>query len=160
MQRSVDGESINKSSILFSLGLMGLFLPSQFFWSWCPRRHAHLVLKSCTTNTQTSEQASTPQRVLNTDGGFKSKIFHANENSSTLNLSTKTQSFGGCLKCTPMQNRTAGVFAEWATFAVEDVQGFALLDTGASRTVGGYTMVQYVIPRSCSDSTGSRSLVS
>ena len=29
--------------------------------------------------------------------------------------------------------------------AVEDVQGDALLDTGASRSVGGYMMVQYVI---------------
>ena len=38
-----------------------------------------------------------------------------------------------------------GVFAEWAAFAVEKVQGFALLDTGAWRTVGGYTMVQHVI---------------
>ena len=28
---------------------------------------------------------------------------------------------------------------------MENVQGFALLDTGASRTVGGHTMVQHVI---------------
>ena len=37
------------------------------------------------------------------------------------------------------------MFAEWAAFAVEDVQGFALLDTGAPRLVGGFTMVQHVI---------------
>ena len=43
-----------------------------------------------------------------------------------------------------MQIRT-GVLAEWAAFVVEDVQGFALLDTGALRSVGGYTMVQHVI---------------
>ena len=47
--------------------------------------------------------------------------------------------------CVPMQIRTAGVFAEWDAFTGSDVQGFALLDTGASRTVGGYTMVQHVI---------------
>ena len=28
---------------------------------------------------------------------------------------------------------------------MEDVKGYALLDTGASRSVGGYAMVQYVI---------------
>ena len=44
-----------------------------------------------------------------------------------------------------MEIRTAGGFAGWAAFAVDDMQGFALLDTGASRTVGGYTMVQHVI---------------
>ena len=33
----------------------------------------------------------------------------------------------------------------WAAFAVEDVQGAAMLDAGASRAVGGRTMVQYVI---------------
>ena len=44
-----------------------------------------------------------------------------------------------------MQIRTAGAFVEWATFTVEDVQVCALLDTGASRTVGGHTMVQHVI---------------
>ena len=31
------------------------------------------------------------------------------------------------------------------SFTVEDVKGYALLDTGASRSVGGYMMVQYVI---------------
>ena len=37
------------------------------------------------------------------------------------------------------------MFAEWAAVAVEDVQDFPLLDTGALRTVGGYTMVQHVL---------------
>ena len=37
------------------------------------------------------------------------------------------------------------VFAEWSAFAVEDVLCFPLLDTGALRTVDGYTMVQHVI---------------
>ena len=40
---------------------------------------------------------------------------------------------------------SVGVFAEWTAFAVEDVKDYALLDTGASRSVGGYMMVQYVI---------------
>ena len=38
-----------------------------------------------------------------------------------------------------------GIVAEWGAFAVEHVQGFALLDTGASRTVGDCMMVQHVI---------------
>ena len=37
------------------------------------------------------------------------------------------------------------MFAEWAAFTVEDVQGFALAATGAPRTAGGYIMVQHVI---------------
>ena len=44
-----------------------------------------------------------------------------------------------------MEIRTAGTVAERAAFAVEDVHGFALIDTGASRTVGGNIMVQHVI---------------
>ena len=40
---------------------------------------------------------------------------------------------------------TAGMVAEWAAFAVEDVKGFALLDTDDSRTVGGHMIVQHVI---------------
>ena len=37
------------------------------------------------------------------------------------------------------------MFPDWAAFTEEDVQGFALLHTGASRTVGGYTMIQHLI---------------
>ena len=40
---------------------------------------------------------------------------------------------------------SVGVFAEWAAFAVEDVKGYALLGTGAFRSVGGLMMVQHVI---------------
>ena len=36
-----------------------------------------------------------------------------------------------------MHSRTAGLFAERAAFAVEDVHVFALLVTGAPKTVGG-----------------------
>ena len=44
-----------------------------------------------------------------------------------------------------MSSTFSGVFAEWAAFAVEDVKGYALLDTGASTAVGGYMMVLFVI---------------
>ena len=47
-------------------------------------------------------------------------------------------------QCTQCPSPSVGVFAEWAAFGVEDVKGYALLDTGASRSVGGYMMVQYV----------------
>ena len=69
---------------------VGLLFLSQFCSSWCPRRRASRVLKSCATSTQTSQHTSTPQRVLLTDSGFKSKILHANENSSTLNSSLRS----------------------------------------------------------------------
>ena len=69
----------------------------------------------------------------------------ASVNRPTPNLRRTSRSFRFCHECTPMQSRTAGAFAEWATFTVEDVQVCALLDTGASRTVGGHTMVQHVI---------------
>ena len=87
---SVDGES---SSILFSLGLMDLFLLSLFCSSWCPHRRANPVLKSCTTRTKNSQQASTPQCVLTTDSGFGSKIFHASVNRPILNLRKASRSF-------------------------------------------------------------------
>ena len=54
----------------------------------------------------------------------------------------KVTSFPRCSQC---PSPSVGVFAEWAAFAVEDVKGHALLDNGASRTVGGYMMVQNVI---------------
>ena len=54
----------------------------------------------------------------------------------------KVRSFRRCTQC---PSPSVGVFAEWAAFPVEDVKGYALLDTGASRSVGGYMMVQYVI---------------
>ena len=44
-----------------------------------------------------------------------------------------------------MEIRTAEVLADWAAFAVEGVQGFALLGTSASRKLGGYMMVQDAI---------------
>ena len=75
-----------------SLSSMGLFFLSQFS-SLCHRRRANLILQSCTTKTQTSQQTLIPQRVLITDSGFKSMLFHVSENCSTLTLSTKSQSF-------------------------------------------------------------------
>ena len=53
----------------------------------------------------------------------------------------KVTSFRQCTQC---PSPSVGIFAEWAAFAVEDVKGYALLDTAASRSVGGYMMVQYV----------------
>ena len=58
-------------------------------------------------------------------------------------------------RCTQCPSPSVGIFAEWAAFAVEDVKGYALLDTGASRSVGGYMMVQYVIDHFCWRRKGS-----
>ena len=76
------------------------------------------------------------------NGKNSTKVFHSSPVCSTLNRSMKVTSFGRCTQC---PSPSVGVFAEWAAFAVEDVGGFALLDTGASGSVGGYMMVQYVI---------------
>ena len=86
---------------------------------------------------------STPRTVLITENDMKStKVFHSSTVCSTLNRSMKVTSFRQCNQC---PSPSVGVFAEWAAFAVEDVKGYALLDTGASRSVGGYMMVQHVI---------------
>ena len=58
-----------------------------------------------------------------------------------------------------MEIWTASVFADLAAFAVEDVLGFALLDTVASRIVGGYMMVQHVIDRVLRQQTPADSTV-
>ena len=106
----------------------------------------------CSAGTQTEPesipppsptQQRTPRTVLITENGMKStKVFHSSTVCSTLNRSMKVTSFRQCTQC---PSPSVGVFAVWAAFAVEDVKGYALLDTGASRSVEGYMMVQYVI---------------
>ena len=86
--------------------------------------------------TLTSDSADHRERY-EVDQGF-----HSSTVCSTLNRSRKVTSFRQCTQC---PSPSVGIFAEWAAFAVEDVKGHALLDTGASRSVGGYMMVQYVI---------------
>ena len=86
---------------------------------------------------------ATSRTVLITENGMKStKVFHSSTVCHTLNRSAKVTSFRQCTQCPSL---SVGVFAEWAAFAVEDVKGHALLDTGASRSFGGHMMVQYVI---------------
>ena len=88
-------------------------------------------------------QRRTPRTVLITENGMTStKVVHSSTVCSTLNRSMKVTSFRQSTQC---PSPSVGVFAEWAAFAVEDVEGYALLDSGASRSVGGYMMVQYVI---------------
>ena len=94
-------------------------------------------------STSFSSTATYTSTVLITENGMKStKVFHSSTVCSTLNRSMKVTSFRQCTQC---PSPSVGVFAEWAAFAVEDVKGYALLDTGASSSVGGYMMVQYVI---------------
>ena len=139
-----------------------LTCPLQFgclFWSFWSDSFSHWFHRSAlsetehgySVGTQTEPeptppspiQQRTPRTVLITENGMKStKIFHSSTVCNTLNRSTKVTSFRQCTQC---PSPSVGVFAEWAAFAVEDVKGYALLDTGASRAVGGYMMVQYVI---------------
>ena len=81
-------------------------------------------------------QQRTSRTVLITENGMKStKIYHSSPVCSTFDRSAKVE----------CPSPSVGVFAVWAAFAVEDVKGYALLDTKASRSVGGYMMVQCVI---------------
>ena len=129
-----------------------LFFVEQFLFHWCHRPALSSANHGCSVGTQTEPesipppsptQQRTPRTVLITENGMKStKDFHSSTVCSTLNRSMKVTSFRQCTQC---PSPSVGVFAEWAAFEVEDVKGYALLDTGASRSVGGYMMVQYVI---------------
>ena len=129
-----------------------LVFVEQFLFLWCHQPALSSAKHDCSVGTQTEPesippssptQQRTPRTVLITENGKNStKVFHSSTVCSTLNRSMKVTSFRRCTQCpTP----SVGIFAEWAAFAVEDVKGYALLDTGASRSVGGYMMVQYVI---------------
>ena len=61
------------------------------------------------------------------------------------NVFDKSAVFLTCKDCPPKEDRMTSVCAERASFAVEDVQGLAKLDTGLSKQFVGYVMVQHVI---------------
>ena len=108
---------------------------------WCHQPAWSSAKHGCSVGTQTepqsipppsSTQQRSPRTVLITENGMKStKVFHSSTVCSTLNRSMKVTSFRQCTQC---PSPSVGIFAEWAAFAVEDVKGYALLDTGASRS--------------------------
>ena len=124
----------------------------QFLFLWCHQPALSSAKHDCSVGTQTEPESIPPssptqQRTPRTgriteNGKNSTKVFHSSTVCSTLTHSMKVTSFGRCTQC---PSPSVGVFAEWAAFTVEDVKGYALLDTGASRSVGGYMMVQYVI---------------
>ena len=124
-------------------GCLSIFV-DQFLFHWCHRPALSKAEHCCSVGTQTEPepipppsptQQSTPRTVLITENCVKStKIFHSSTVCNTLNRSAKVTSFRQCTQC---PSPSVGVFAEWAAYAVEDVKGYALLDTGASRSVGG-----------------------
>ena len=124
----------------------------QFLFLWCHQPALSSAKHDCSIGTQTEPesippssptQQRTPRTVRITENGKNStKVFLSSTVFKTLNRSIKVTSFGRCTQC---PSPSVGVFAEWATFAVEDVKSHALLDIGASRSVGGHMMVQYVI---------------
>ena len=142
------------SHVPVAIWLSLLVFVEQFLFHWCHRPALSSAKHRCSVGTETEPesippppppptQQRTPRTVLITENVMKStKVFHSSTVSSTLNRSMKVTSFRQCTQC---PSPSVGVFAEWAAFAVEDVKGYALLDTGASRSVGGYMMVQYVI---------------
>ena len=146
------GSDFTMSHVLVAIWLSLLVFVEQFHFHWCHRPALSKAKHGCSVGTQTEPESTlppspaqqrTPRTVLITENGMKStKIFHSSTVCNTLNRSTKVTSFRQCTQCPSL---SVGVFAEWAAFAVEDVKGYALLDTGASRSVGGYMMVQHVI---------------
>ena len=121
-----------------------IYLGTHIF-HWLPWPARSKTKCSCSVGTQTEPETaptSSPTRqrtshtVMITGNGVQSTMIHRSSPvCSNLIHSMKSQ----------CPSPWAGVFAEWAAFAVEDVKGYALLDTGTSRSVGGYAMVQYVI---------------
>ena len=61
-------EDEESSSILLVSELDGILFRVTVLSSWCPRRSANPVLKSCTTNALSSQQTLTPQRSSLTRG--------------------------------------------------------------------------------------------
>ena len=151
-QEIVQYSDFNMSHVPVVIWLSLSVLVEQFLFRWCHQPALSSAKHGCSVGTQTepqsipppsSTQQRSPRTVLITENGMKStKVFHSSTVCSTLNRSMKVTSFRQCTQC---PSPSVGIFAEWAAFAVEDVKGYALLDTGASRSVGGYMMVQYVI---------------
>ena len=143
-QQEVDQYSdFTMSHVPVAIWLFLVFV-EQFLFHCCHRPASSSAKHGCSVGTQTEPesilppsptQQRTPQTVLIAENGTNStKVFHSSTVCST--------SFR---QCTQFPSPSVGVFAEWAAFAVEDVKGYPLLDTGATRSVGGYMMVQYVI---------------
>ena len=152
LQEIVQYLEFTMSHVLVAIWQSLLVFVEQCLFHWCHQPASSSAKHDCSVGTQTEPesippptptQQRTPRTVLITEKGMKStKVFHSSTVCSTLNRSMKVTSFRQCTQCS---SPSVGVFAEWAAFAVEDVKGHALLDTGASRSVGGYMMVQYVI---------------
>ena len=127
-QEIVQYSDFNMSHIPVVIWLSLLVFVEQFLFRWCHQPALPSAKHGCSVGTQTEPQSIPQQRSPTV--------------CSTSNRSMTVTSFRQCMQCS---SPSVGIFAEWAAFAVEDVKGYALLDTGASRLVGGYMMVQYVI---------------
>ena len=146
------GSDSTMSHVPVAVWLSLSFILERLFFHWLPWPARSKTKHSCSIGTQTETEPApppspawqrTPRTVLITENGMQSsKIYHSSPVGSTLIRSMKVASFRQCVQC---PSPSVGVFAEWAAFAVDDVKGYTLLDTGASRSVGGYMMVQYVI---------------
>ena len=141
------GSDFTKSHVPVAVWLSLLIILEQLLLHWFLWPARSKTKRSCSVGTQTKPepasplfptQQRTPRTVLITENGMRStKNYHSSPVCSTLNRSMKVTSFRQCSQC---PSPSVGVFAEWAAFAVEDVKGNALLDTGASRSVGCYMM--------------------
>ena len=151
-QEVEQGSDFTMSHVPVAIWLCLLVFVEQFLFHWCHRPALSSAKHGCSVGTQTEPksipppsptQQRTPRTVLITENGMKStKVFHSSTVCNTSNRSAKVTLFRQCTQC---PSPSVAVFAEWAAFAVKNVKGYALLDTGASRSVGGYMMVQYVI---------------
>ena len=104
-----------------------------FCWDADGTRASPTSLSNTATNT-TDSADHREQYEVNQDLSLLTSMQHL-ESFDEGCRSAKVASFRQCTQC---PSPSVGVFAEWAAFAVEDVKGYALLDTGGSRSVGGY----------------------
>ena len=132
------GSAFTMSHVPVAIWLSLLFILERIFFYWLPWPARSKTKRSCSVGTKTEPETaptSSPTRqrtshtVMITENGVQSTMIHRSSPvCSNLIHSMKSQ----------CPSPSAGVFAAWAAFAVEDVKGYALLDTGASRSVGGY----------------------
>ena len=132
----------NMSLVSHVIWLILWVFVEQFLFLWCHRPALSSANHDCSVRIQPDQSQfhflqRTPRTVQITENGKNStQIFHSSTVCSNLNRLMKITSFR---QCAQYPTPSVGVFAEWAACAVEDVKGYALLDTGASRSVGIYT---------------------
>ena len=148
-QEIVQYSDFNMSHVPVVIWLSLLVFVEQFLFRWCHQPALSSAKHGCSVGTQTEPQSNTTSffnaATLTSDSADHRERYEVDQGFSLINSLQHFESFDDGHIIPTVHAMSLGIFAEWAAFAVEDVKGYALLDTGASRSVGGYMMVQYVI---------------